>query len=124
MSSRWSSEDPHRTEDAAIRGIVARQESIGLQAITDGELRRDFWHLDFMKQLDGVTLEFTPDALTAIAKHALSLGSGARGLRSVTERLMMDVMFEIPSRSDIEKVVVTARVVEAGEKPDIILRQP
>ena len=44
-------------EDAAIRGIVARQESIGLQAITDGELRRDFWHLDFMKQLDGVTLE-------------------------------------------------------------------
>ena len=44
-------------EDAAIRAVVARQESIGLQSITDGELRRDFWHLDFMKQLDGVTLE-------------------------------------------------------------------
>lgn len=44
-------------EDQAIRGVVARQEAIGLQSITDGELRRDFWHLDFMKQLDGVTLE-------------------------------------------------------------------
>jgi 5-methyltetrahydropteroyltriglutamate--homocysteine methyltransferase len=44
-------------EDTAIRAVVARQESIGLQSITDGELRRDFWHLDFMKQLDGVTLE-------------------------------------------------------------------
>jgi ATP-dependent Clp protease ATP-binding subunit ClpX len=74
-------------------------------------------------ELDGVHLEFTSDALIAIAKHALSLGSGARGLRSVTERLMMDVMFEIPSRTDIDKVVVTASVVEDGAKPDIILRQ-
>jgi len=74
-------------------------------------------------ELDGVKLEFTSEALIAIAKHALSLGSGARGLRSVTERLMMDVMFEIPSRNDIEKVIVTARVVEAGEKPELILRQ-
>ena len=44
-------------EDEAIRQVVARQEAIGLQSITDGELRRDFWHLDFLKQLDGVTLE-------------------------------------------------------------------
>jgi 5-methyltetrahydropteroyltriglutamate--homocysteine methyltransferase len=43
--------------DQAIREAVARQEAIGLQAITDGEFRRDYWHLDFMKQLDGVTLK-------------------------------------------------------------------
>ena len=44
-------------EDRAVRAVVARQEAIGLQSITDGELRRDYWHLDFMKQLDGVTLK-------------------------------------------------------------------
>jgi 5-methyltetrahydropteroyltriglutamate--homocysteine methyltransferase len=43
-------------EDRAIRDAVARQEAIGLEAITDGEFRRDFWHLDFVRQLDGVTL--------------------------------------------------------------------
>jgi 5-methyltetrahydropteroyltriglutamate--homocysteine methyltransferase len=44
-------------EDDAIRRAVAKQEAIGLQSITDGEFRRDYWHLDFMKQLDGVTLK-------------------------------------------------------------------
>jgi ATP-dependent Clp protease ATP-binding subunit ClpX len=74
-------------------------------------------------ELDGVHLEFTPDALIAVAKRSLQLGSGARGLRSVTEKLMMDVMFEVPSRSDVDKVVVTARVVEFGEKPELILKK-
>jgi methionine synthase II (cobalamin-independent) len=44
-------------EDRAIRGAVAKQEALGLQSVTDGEFRRDYWHLDFMKQLDGVTLK-------------------------------------------------------------------
>jgi 5-methyltetrahydropteroyltriglutamate--homocysteine methyltransferase len=44
-------------EDQAIRGAVAKQEAVGLQSVTDGEFRRDYWHLDFMKQLDGVTLK-------------------------------------------------------------------
>jgi 5-methyltetrahydropteroyltriglutamate--homocysteine methyltransferase len=43
--------------DAAIRDVIRKQEAVGLQSITDGEFRRDFWHLDFMKQLDGVTLK-------------------------------------------------------------------
>ena len=47
-------------EDAAIRAAVARQESIGLQGITDGEYRRDWWHLDFLSQFDGVTLKENP----------------------------------------------------------------
>jgi len=47
-------------EDRAIRNAIAKQESIGLQAITDGEFRRDWWHLDFMTQLDGVTATANP----------------------------------------------------------------
>src|ERR1041385_3340246 len=43
-------------EDRAIAAAVRRQEAVGLQAITDGEFRRDFWHLDFLKQLDGIEL--------------------------------------------------------------------
>lgn len=47
-------------EDDAIRAAVARQEAIGMQAVTDGEFRRDYWHLDFLAQLDGVTLRTNP----------------------------------------------------------------
>ena len=46
-----------RAEDDAIRDAVRKQEAIGLQSVTDGEFRRDWWHLDFMSQLDGVTLK-------------------------------------------------------------------
>jgi 5-methyltetrahydropteroyltriglutamate--homocysteine methyltransferase len=45
-----------QVEDEAIRDVVRRQESIGLQAVVDGELRRDYWHIDFLRQLDGVTV--------------------------------------------------------------------
>src|SRR6185369_1399294 len=47
-------------EDRCIREAIAKQESIGLQAITDGEMRRDWWHLDFMSRLDGVTSVVNP----------------------------------------------------------------
>ena len=50
-------ENLREIEDQAIRGAVAKQEAVGLQSVTDGEFRRDYWHLDFMKQLDGVTLK-------------------------------------------------------------------
>src|SRR5688572_15124722 len=43
--------------DEAIRNAIGKQEAVGLQSITDGELRRDYWHLDFLKQLDGVMLK-------------------------------------------------------------------
>ena len=49
--------DLRAVEDSAIRDAVAKQEAVGLQSVTDGEFRRDYWHLDFMKQLDGVTLK-------------------------------------------------------------------
>jgi 5-methyltetrahydropteroyltriglutamate--homocysteine methyltransferase len=44
-------------EDEAIRGAIARQESIGLKAVTDGEFRRDYWHIDFLRQLQGVEIK-------------------------------------------------------------------
>src|ERR1041385_2620563 len=47
-------------QEQAIREVVAKQEAIGLQAVTDGEFSRDWWHLDFMAQLDGVSLRETP----------------------------------------------------------------
>lgn len=49
-----------RQEDEAIRAVVARQEALGLQSITDGELRRDYWHIDFLRQLGGVTVAENP----------------------------------------------------------------
>jgi 5-methyltetrahydropteroyltriglutamate--homocysteine methyltransferase len=49
-----------RQEDEAIRAVVARQEALGLQSITDGELRRDYWHIDFLRQLDGVAVAENP----------------------------------------------------------------
>lgn len=75
----------------------------------------------FLFELDGVQLEFTPDALRAIARKAIEIGSGARGLRSITEHIMMDIMFEIPARNDVKKVVVTRETVEKGTQPEIIL---
>jgi ATP-dependent Clp protease ATP-binding subunit ClpX len=61
--------------------------------------------------LDGVDLVFTDDALRAAADEALKRGSGARGLRAIIERTLIDVMYEVPSRRDIRKVVVDAAAV-------------
>ncbi len=57
---RLSSAGLRAREDEAIREVIARQESIGLAAVTDGEFRREWWHLDFLKQLEGVTLRENP----------------------------------------------------------------
>jgi 5-methyltetrahydropteroyltriglutamate--homocysteine methyltransferase len=70
--ARWkagelTAEALREAEDAAIREAVRRQQDIGLQAITDGEFRRDWWHLDFLSQLDGVTLRENPGPKFQIA---------------------------------------------------------
>ncbi|MCI1748929.1 MAG: ATP-dependent Clp protease ATP-binding subunit ClpX [Acidipropionibacterium sp.] len=67
-------------------------------------------------ELDGVQLEFTDDSLEAIAGKALERKTGARGLRSIIEETLMEAMFEVPSREDIARVVVTAEAVR-GEEP-------
>ena len=68
-------------------------------------------------ELDGVELEFTPDALRAIAKLAILRNTGARGLRAIIETLLLELMYEVPSRTDIKKCVVTKEMVEEHKAP-------
>lgn len=74
-----------------------------------------------MFELDGVALEFTDDALIKIAEDALSRGTGARGLRSILEKLLSELMFEIPSRDDVEKVLIDDDVVAGTGEPTLVL---
>ncbi len=69
---------------------------------------------------DDVELEFTPDALTAIAKQALTRKSGARGLRAIIEGVMTDTMYELPSMKGVKKCIITRESVENGEAPRLI----
>jgi ATP-dependent Clp protease ATP-binding subunit ClpX len=70
--------------------------------------------------LDGVELAFTDDALEAVAQEAIQRGTGARALRTVLEDLMLNIMYEIPSRSDIRECVVTADTVKERKDPTIV----
>ena len=71
---------------------------------------------------DNVELEFEPDALAAIADKAIEMEIGARGLRSVMEHVMTDIMYSVPSDPTIEKVVITAECVSGEEEPTVIRR--
>ncbi len=73
-------------------------------------------------ELEDVELKFEDDALEAIASVALKRGSGARGLRAVMEEVLMELMFEIPSRKDVEEVMITRKVVEQKEEPMLVLK--
>ena len=79
----------------------------------------------YSKQLamNGVKLRVTRDALRALAEEAVRRGTGARALRSIFERLMLDVMFDVPSRGDIEAVTINRPVV-TGARPPLIRRRP
>ena len=69
--------------------------------------------------MDNVELEFEPDAIKAIAKLAAERKTGARGLRTSLEDIMLDIMYSIPSDPTIEKVVVTKGCVNKKSKPEI-----
>lgn len=71
-------------------------------------------------EIDGVELEIEDDALISVASKAMKRKTGARGLRSILEKVMLDVMFETPSRKDIKKVIVTKACIEGNEPPKII----
>jgi len=73
-------------------------------------------------ELDGVDLEFTDDALDAVADQANLRGTGARGLRAILEEVLMSVMYEVPSRKDVEGVVITADVVLKNVNPTLVPR--
>jgi ATP-dependent Clp protease ATP-binding subunit ClpX len=80
----------------------------------------------FQKLLDmeNVELVFAPGALEAIADEAITRGTGARGLRSIIEARMRDVMFEIPSQDDVRRVVVTRETITEGAYPEVISGDP
>lgn len=69
---------------------------------------------------DGVDLEYNADALEAIADKAIEMKIGARGLRSVMEGIMTDIMFSVPSERDVEKVIITADCVNNNTSPEVI----
>ncbi len=74
-----------------------------------------------MLELDEVDLDFEDDALIEIAKKAIERKTGARGLRSIIESIMLDVMFDLPSRDDIKKCVITKDTVLEGTTPKLLL---
>lgn len=72
--------------------------------------------------LDGVELEFTPEALAAIATKALKRKTGARGLRSIVENILLDTMYDLPSNKNIKKVIVEKETVEQSQTPSLVYR--
>ncbi|TAK68881.1 MAG: ATP-dependent Clp protease ATP-binding subunit ClpX [Actinomycetota bacterium] len=73
--------------------------------------------------LDGVELEFSEDALQAIADLALMRGTGARGLRAILEEVLLNVMYDVPSRKDVARVVITAETVVNNVNPTLVPRE-
>ncbi|MHB1956094.1 MAG: ATP-dependent Clp protease ATP-binding subunit ClpX, partial [Sulfobacillus sp.] len=76
-----------------------------------------------MLSLDNVELEFKEDAIRAVAREAMRRNTGARALRAIIEDIMLDVMYDMPSRNDIAKCVVTREVVENREAPLLVTTQ-
>jgi len=76
-----------------------------------------------MFEIDGVELEFTEDALESVADQAILRGTGARGLRAIMEEVLLPVMFDVPSRDDVARVVVTREVVLNNVNPTLVPRE-
>src|SRR5690625_3782015 len=76
-----------------------------------------------MFEMDDVELEFSDDALEAVADQAILRGTGARGLRAIMEEVLLPVMYEIPSRDDVARVVVTGETVRENVNPTIVPRE-
>ena len=74
-----------------------------------------------LMELEGVTLEFKTAALESIAKEAIRRNTGARGLRAIVEEIMLNVMYDVPSRNDVTKCVITQDVVMKKEEPILVM---
>ncbi|MEE1389945.1 MAG: ATP-dependent Clp protease ATP-binding subunit ClpX [Clostridia bacterium] len=74
-------------------------------------------------ELDGVELEFEPEALNSIVEKAIERNTGARGLRSIIEDIMRDIMFDIPSNPKIEKCIITKDTVEGKDGPKLVINE-
>ena len=71
-------------------------------------------------EIDNVELEFTEDALKAIADEAIARKTGARGLRAIVEDIMIDVMFDVPSDENISKVIITEATIKSKQLPELV----
>src|SRR5882672_1055715 len=74
-------------------------------------------------EFEDVRLRFSDGALRSVARQALTRKAGARGLRSILENVMLDLMYDIPSRDDVEECVISEEVIEQGSKPLLVLKQ-
>ncbi len=74
-------------------------------------------------EMDNVRLEFEPAALEAIAKEAIKRNTGARGLRAIIEDIMLDVMYEVPSRDDVASCLITEKVVREKIAPELVMKK-
>ncbi len=74
-------------------------------------------------EMDGVALKFTEGALKAIAKAAIKNKAGARGLRAILESAMLDIMYEVPSKRNVQEIVISEEVIEKGEPPLVVLQK-
>ena len=74
-------------------------------------------------EMDGAQLEFTPEAMRTVAELAIERNTGARGLRSILEETMTDVMFSLPSRKDVKKVVITEAAVREHAEPEYVMEK-
>jgi ATP-dependent Clp protease ATP-binding subunit ClpX len=100
----------HALDEEALLSILTKPKN----ALTKQYVR--------LLELDGVNIRFEPDALKAAAKLAMERKTGARALRSIFEKAMLETMYQIPSLDDISEVVVTAKVFTEGAKPKVISR--
>ena len=71
-------------------------------------------------EMEGVDLEFRPDALAAIARKALDRRTGARGLRTIIEQVLLDTMYDLPSMTNVSKIVVDEAVINGTAEPYLI----
>jgi ATP-dependent Clp protease ATP-binding subunit ClpX len=70
-----------------------------------------------MFEMEGVKLRFQEEAMSAIAKKAIQRKTGARGLRSIMEGILLDTMYELPTLNGVQEVVITADVIDGGARP-------
>jgi ATP-dependent Clp protease ATP-binding subunit ClpX len=94
-----------------------------LQILTEPKnaLVKQYQHLFGM---DDVELEMTTDALEIISDQAIARGTGARGLRAIMEEILLPVMYEVPSKKEIGKVIVNAEVIREKKAPQYVERGP
>jgi len=97
-----------------------REALINILTVPKNALVRQYHRLF---ELDGVDLEFTDDALEAIADQAILRGTGARGLRAIMEEVLLSVMYEVPSRQDVARVVITREAVLEHVNPTLVPRE-